>query len=146
MVPDTRDRVEVRLGTDVPAADLWAVLADFGGIARWLGGVEAVESTAETRRFRIGGAEFAESLLFRDDHGCVLGYRLDEGPLPVAEYEVTLRVDSRDGGAELVMVARYRPIGIAPDKCRRLLSRAFAASLADLDRHLRDSRRPLPAT
>lgn len=129
----------------MPAADLWAVLADFGGLARWLGGAEAVESTAETRRFRVGGAEFAERLLFRDDRRRVLGYRLDEGPLPVADYEVTLRVDTQDGGAELLMVARYRPIGIAPEKCHRLLSRAFAASLADLDRHVRDGGGPRPA-
>ncbi|MBL4919121.1 SRPBCC family protein [Szabonella alba] len=146
MGPETRDRVEAQLRTDLPAAALWAVLAEFGGIANWLGGAEPIESKDDFRRFRIEGAEFCETLLFCDDRRRVLGYRLDKGPLPVSHYEATLRVTPRDDGAVISMVATYCPIGIDPEKCLRLLLRAFTASLADLEGHVRQgiSAAPLP--
>lgn len=127
-----RRLVEVSRQLPVTPERAWAVVGDFAGLAAWLAGAEMLEADGELRRFRIGGAVFSETLLCRDEARRFLGYRLTDGPLPVEDYEVTLRVTPAAAGSRIRLSALYLPAGLAEEKCRRLLSRALGGSLDDL--------------
>lgn len=139
MVPDgagdrARDRVEVTREAALSADRVWRIGGAFDAIADWLPGAVSLPAAPGRRAFRIGEAEFLEELVTLDTPRRRLSYRLISGPLPVMDYEADLTITAEGQSRCIIgMTARYRPLNIGADRCRKILTRAFESSLKALE-------------
>lgn len=79
------------------AANVWEIVRDFNGVAKWIGPV--VESTMEGEGVGAvrtvileGGAEVKERLEALDDDARSLTYSIVTSPLPIDDYVSTIKV------------------------------------------------------
>ena len=100
-----RDRVERWIDLPASAAEVWAVIGDFGGVAAWHPAIDAsevVEIEGETYRHLTlsDGEKMLERLVSAEPRAC--RYEIAEGPLPVENYRSTLTVfDRPEGGCRV---------------------------------------------
>ena len=78
------------------AADVWKKLADFGGLAGWMPGVEKCDVEGDgigsTPTVAMGPVNIVERLESFDDSGRSLSYSIVEGPMPAQNYLATISV------------------------------------------------------
>jgi uncharacterized protein YndB with AHSA1/START domain len=136
--PPTHGWIEVRatciLGA--PAATVWAVVGDFGGIAAWLPGIEAVtlegRGVGAIRVCRTSFGIFRERLTAAQRHSC--RYVIDAGPVPVRDYEATLAVEPWAGGTHcrVVWASSFAAVDVDDAEARRRIERIYAAGFGAL--------------
>jgi carbon monoxide dehydrogenase subunit G len=93
-------RVEEPVGA--PVEEVWKLLADFGGVARFMPGLAGVDVTGSgvgaVRAVKLdAGAVVKERLEKLDPGARTLSYAIIEGPMPVRNFLATIRV--LDAGA-----------------------------------------------
>ena len=111
---------EVRVSGVIPApvGEVWTVVGDFGGIAGWLPAVAKSElapgatgsQVGDVRSCTIdGGPTLTESQTARSDADYTYTYGIPENPLPMTNYESTVRL--RDQGNQTLMewTASFNP-------------------------------------
>lgn len=129
-------RVTRTLSLDVAAADVWARIGSFQGLADWHPVVESctAESGGELRRLGIGGgAEIVERLESHDDAGMSYSYVIVEGPLPVANYRSTLRVrDNGDGTSTVEWSGDFDAAGTTDSDADETIAGVYQAGLDSL--------------
>ena len=83
--------------------ELWALIGDFHGIHKWVQGVEPSESLDDgaRRKMTIGPGGFMIERLVEEGERSYT-YAIDEGPLPVTNYQSTLSVKDAGGGKSIV--------------------------------------------
>jgi hypothetical protein len=136
--------VEVSETVAAPASAVWAVVRDFGGIARW-GGPMLQSCTVEgsgigaVRRVGLpGGASVVERLEAFDDAGRSLSYSIiEKSPIPVKDYLSTIRV--AEEGADRCRVnwsGRFEPDGASEADTTKLIRGVYAGGIAGLRKTL----------
>ncbi|GGC65117.1 SRPBCC family protein [Chelatococcus reniformis] len=119
-----------------PATEVWALIGDFGGVAAWLPGIEAVTLTGQgigaIRVCRTAAGTFRERLTAAETQSC--RYVIDAGPLPVSRYEATLSVGPWAGGTHcrVVWTSTFTADGVDDGAARRRVERIFLAGLGGL--------------
>lgn len=99
-----------------PVDQVWAVIGNFGDLGYFSAAVERTEIVGGENN-RVGarrrivlkdGGIVLETLLARREKPHRLTYRMDEGPLPVADYRATLSVIPAGRGAKVTWRGRFR--------------------------------------
>ncbi|MDH3695208.1 MAG: SRPBCC family protein [Gammaproteobacteria bacterium] len=92
------------------ASDVWAHIGDFGGLHTWHPAVTGTELTGsgtdvgDIRVLTLGdGAKITEELRGHSNEGMSYSYAILESPLPVANYESTIKVESTGDNSCKVM-------------------------------------------
>ncbi|MGH6865288.1 MAG: SRPBCC family protein [Methyloceanibacter sp.] len=128
----TADALEVKKRREAPGspAEVWAIVGEFCAIKNWH---PAVAECAETKEgdevFRTltlkDGAKLKEKLTDKDDTS--YSYAIIEGPLPVADYEATLRVgeDDEPDRVEIVWRAEFDAKGVSDEEATKVISGIF---------------------
>jgi len=105
----------------VPAQSVWAVIGGFNALPNWHPAVEKSETTdesgAKVRTLSLaGGGAIVEKLVSSDDKERTYSYAILSGPLPVANYEASIRVRENEGGIGCTVewVSEFDPSG-APE-------------------------------
>ena len=120
------------------AADVWKKLADFGGLAGWMPGVEKCEVEGEglgaTRRVAMGPMTIVERLEAFDDAGRSLSYSIVEGPLPTQNYLATICVEETgENRCHVDWSASFDlPDGVAEEQIAPALEGAYGGALKAL--------------
>ncbi len=105
--------------TPATAAEAWAAIGDFCGIAAWHPAVAKCElSEKDGATYRTltlkDGAKLLEKQVSFDAKAMSYSYTIEEGPLPVANYKSTLKVLPGDKGATIDWSGSFDAKG-APD-------------------------------
>ena len=122
--------VEKRQTYDVGLDQMWERIGGFGTLHTWH---PAIDET------RMGGADKRE-LVLGDGGGSVFetltdsgethySYHIDDSPLPVADYDATIRVQPSDGGCEVVWTADFRSDGASDAEAQETIEGIFQAGL-----------------
>ncbi len=117
------------------AADTWLAMRDFAAIAR-AGLAERVamqgDGIGSTRHLHMqGGGVLVERLDARDDAAFVLSYAMTErGPMPLAQYQASMRISGAGQRCEVTFTASYEPQGIDENKANRMLGNVYRALIA----------------
>lgn len=124
---------EVGVGAD----RAWDVVGDFAGLALWVPGVDGLHCTdpgvGGVRSFLLAGHEMEERQIARDEPNRSYTYQLCRGPVPVTDYSATIAVTPLALTRSMVSwSAIYRPAGLAPEACERLLRKAYRRNLERL--------------
>lgn len=137
-------RVEVNEPVPAPAAKVWELVRDFGGIAKW-GGPALQSCTVEgegvgaIRRIGLpGGLSLAERLEALDDASRSLSYSIvGKSPLPVKDYLSTIRV-VEDGPAacRVDWSSRFEPDGTGEAQAQAMIRGVYTGGIAGLRKAL----------
>lgn len=129
---------------EAPIGDVWATLADFGGLSRWGGGVshssllsKATEGLGAVRRVQVGRNTLRESVAAWDPP-LRLAYDITGLPPVVRRARNTWSLQPAAGGTEVRLTSEVDTVG--PPVVAKLVARRLAAAsdqlLAGLSAHL----------
>ncbi len=121
-------RSEVEIDVDRPADAVWQVLRDFGGLARWMPGIDACTVDGDTRTLSVLGTEIVERHLGTDDVQRRTRYSIVGGGVPVTRHEATVSVEERGPDACHVTWA----FEVEPDTLVPVLAQSYQAALQAL--------------
>ncbi len=121
-------RAEVEVDIDRPADSVWQVVRDFGGLARWMPGIDSCTVDGDTRTLSVMGTEVVERHLGTDDTERRTRYSIVGGGIPVTRHEATVSVADRGPDACHVSWA----FEVEPEPLVPLLTQSYQAALQAL--------------
>ena len=91
---------KVSMKSEVPAGaeQIWKLIGQFNALPDWHPAVEKseLEEGGQVRKLTLaGGGTIVERLVSSDDDERVYTYTIESSPLPVANYQATIRVRRR---------------------------------------------------
>jgi carbon monoxide dehydrogenase subunit G len=112
--------------------DVWAVVADFGGIDSWMPGIESCRLAGEDRVIQMLGMEVVERLYGCDDASRKLVYGIVGGGVPVQSHRAEICVRAGEGGSSHVTWS----VEVEPDDMVPVMEQVYSQSLEALRRHV----------
>ena len=137
--------VEVSEVVAAPAAKVWEILSDFGGVAKW-GGPALQNCTVEgsgvgaVRRIGLpGGLSIAERLEAFDDAGRSLSYAIiEKSPIPVRDYLSTVKVvETGPRECRVDWSSRFEPDGASEEQAQAMIRGVYTSGIAGIRKMLR---------
>ncbi|QPC43551.1 SRPBCC family protein [Kaustia mangrovi] len=122
------------------AADIWAVVGDFGSIAQWHPAISACaveeHDGALYRNLTIPDSDtLVEKLETRDDETMSYRYTIAQGPLPVADYHSTIAVEpDSETSCTVRWSGRFAPSGASEDEAVEVIETIYTTGLDALKR------------
>lgn len=136
--------VHVNESIAAPAARVWELVRDFGGVAQW-GGPALQSCTVEgagvgaVRRIGLpGGLAIAERLEALDDAGRTLSYAIvGKSPIPVKDYLATIRiVEDGPQASRVDWSSNFEPDGASAEQAQALVRGVYTGGIAGLRKAL----------
>ncbi len=123
----------------VSAAMVWEVIGNFNALPDWHPAVESSEKEekdgATLRRLNLaGGGTIIEKLEHIDDKERLYTYSIISGPLPVANYESTLRVRDDGSGCTVEWSSEFDPTGEGEGDATAVIRQVYEAGFENLKR------------
>ncbi|MFP5254616.1 MAG: SRPBCC family protein [Acidimicrobiia bacterium] len=100
-------KVEVHIAR--PPEEVWALVADFGGLDAWMPGVESCELDGDVRTLQAMGTTLKERLVAQDDEARTQSYSIIDGPMPVEHHLATISVEPDGDGTRFTWSYEVRP-------------------------------------
>ncbi|MEA2302800.1 MAG: hypothetical protein QOH43_80 [Solirubrobacteraceae bacterium] len=125
-MPSVRKQQEFQ----VPADELWSRIGDFHTLSAWHPAIESqtAEGGEQVRELHLAdGGTVVETLV--EEGPQTYTYRIDESPLPVADYVATMSVQDADGGSVVTWVADFRTVGATDDEAVAIIEGIFQTGL-----------------
>lgn len=112
-------KVSMSLNLGVSADKVWDLIGGFNALPDWHPAVEKSEIEGEGKGsvrtlHLVGGGEIRERLEQIDDEGKLYSYSILSSPLPVANYNSTIRLEEGDSGCKVTWESDFQPAG-APE-------------------------------
>lgn len=125
-------QAKAEIDVDSSPDQVWAVVGDFGGIGKWMPGIESCTVEGEDRTLSMLGMSIVERLYDRDDDARSITYGIVGGDLSVAEHRATIAVEPSPGGGSHVTWA----VTVEPDTLTDVMQQTYQGSLEALEGHL----------
>ena len=116
----------------VPAApdELWARIGGFHTFSEWHPAIErqTADGGREVRELHlVGGGTVVETLL--DERPQSYTYRIDESPLPVADYTATISLEGSGDGSTVTWIADFVSDGATDEEACAVIEGIFRSGL-----------------
>jgi len=125
--------VTVQERFDQPVQEVWPLVADFGGIGKYLKGVECTvegDGIGSERSIAMGGATIVERLTWFDPADHSLSYTiLDAGPLPFSRYVATIRLQAEGAGTLATWEGHFEPSGVPEEEAAKVAHGIYSGGL-----------------
>ena len=124
-----------------PVAAVWAVAGDFGGIANWVPALKDSNLTPESNGTSVGdmrqcnidgGPSLVETQTARSDADWTYTYAIPEGPLPMKNYESTIRLEAAGDQTTLEWTATFDPDPGAEEELTAMVTGVYQAGIDTL--------------
>ncbi len=131
-----------RTGTFAASPDeLWAMVSDFGGLDKFVDGLEPYETEGEgvgaKRSIPMGGGVVVETLDALDDDARSLTYSIVESPLPFKDYAATMTVGADgESGSSLTWTGTFEPDGASKEDAEKLAGNIYSGGIAGFTKAL----------
>jgi len=108
---------------------IWAVVSDFGGLDKWLPGVESCRQEGDDRLLSMMNMNITEHLMKKDDSGMQLVYGITEG-VPVEHHQATITVAPAGDGSKVTWEVD------TDDAMTDMMSQIYQQGLVALKEHI----------
>ena len=119
-------------------ADVWSAIGGFCSVPDWHPAISSCAVDGETPPTRTlvtvdGAATFIELETARDDAAHTYSYSITSSPLPITQYEATIRVEENGSGmATITWSSEYRPDEGAETAMQETITGIYDAGLGAL--------------
>lgn len=122
-------------------ADLWTMVADFGGLDKFMDGLDPYETIGEgvgaKRSIPMGGGMVVETLDALDHDAMSLTYSIVESPLPFKDYSASMTVTPEgDSGSTLTWTGTFEPDGASKEDAEKLAGNIYSGGIAGFTKAL----------
>jgi len=137
-------KVEVSETVAAPAAKVWDIFRDFGGVAKW-GGPALQSCTVEgsgvgaVRQIGLpGGLSIAERLEAFDDEGRSFSYAIvEKSPIPVKNYLSTVKVvETGPNHCRVDWSSSFEPDGASEEQAQGMIRGVYTGGIAGIRKAL----------
>ncbi len=116
-----------RIDIAKPAAEVWALVGEFGGLDTWMAGVDSCTVEGDIRTISTMGMTLTEQLTARDAEGRSISYSIVGEGAPVTAHEATITVHEAGDGSEVTW-----DVGVEPDEAVALFKDIYQGALGQL--------------
>lgn len=118
------------------AADVWALVGDFNGLNHWHPAVSASHQEGDHRTLTLqDGATITEILEDRSNSTRSYRYRIETSPLPVSDYESSIRVeDAGQGKSRVIWASHFNTAGVSDAEAEKVIRNVYRGGLDNLAR------------
>lgn len=126
--------VDKQVRIERPAAEVWDVVGDVGGLAAWFPGIasSSVDDAQRVCELEGGAGTLVETIVAYDDAARTYEYQITDAPMPVESHHA--RVEVRPDGEEATVVSWRTEV--EPDGTAEAMDGMFDQALAQLKEHL----------
>jgi hypothetical protein len=126
--------VEMKQELPADAATVWQLIGGFNALPEWHPAAATSEldrrDGATYRTITVtGGIKLVERLEAHDDAGMYYSYSNADGPLPVADYHSTLRVEAGASGSTVHWSGHFQPKGASEAEAVKVIEGIYRAGL-----------------
>jgi len=108
---------------------VWAVVGDFGGLEKWLPGVESCRREGDDRHLEMMNMKISERLVRKDDAARQIVYEITDG-VPVEHHQATITVSPSGDGSSVTWLVD------TDDAMTELMSQMYQQGLVALKEHV----------
>ncbi len=129
-------KVDMKTDLNVSADEVWKLIGGFNTLPDWHPAIEKseLEEEGSMRRLSLaGGGTVIEKLVKLDDKERVYTYSIIDSPLPVKNYEATIRVkDDGAGNTSVEWSSEFEAEGAAENEAMDVIAGIYQAGFDNL--------------
>ena len=129
-------KINMKTDLNVAPDEVWKLIGGFNALPDWHPAVEKseLEEEGSMRRLSLaGGGTIVEKLVSVDDKERVYSYSIIDSPLPVTNYEATIRVkDDGEGNTSVEWSSEFEAEGAPENEARDVIAGIYQAGLDNL--------------
>ena len=123
---------------DAPAAKVWPIVSDFGGLNKIMRGIDSWRTEGEglgmDRFIGMGGGEVVERLTWLDPAAYSFSYSILSGPLPFTRYVATVRLSDNGATTGIVWEGNFTPTGASEEETTKLANGIYTSIIKSVKR------------
>jgi hypothetical protein len=125
---------------DHPAERVWPVVSDFGGIHKYMRGMEPAvvhgSGLGQDRILAMAGGEIVERLTWLDADAMAFSYTIISGPLPLARYVATVKLTANGDTTDIEWQGNFEPDGIPEAEGEAMANGIYTGAIKGFKKHL----------
>jgi hypothetical protein len=129
-------RIDMKTDLNVAADEVWKLIGGFNTLPDWHPAIEKSELEEEGNMRRLslaGGGTVVEKLVKFDDNERVYTYSIIDSPLPVKNYEATIRVkDVGEGHTTVEWSSEFEAEGAAENEAIDIIAGIYQTGFDNL--------------
>jgi uncharacterized protein YndB with AHSA1/START domain len=129
-------KINMKTDLNVAPDEVWKLIGGFNTLPDWHPAVEKSELEEEGNMRRLslaGGGTIVEKLVSVDDKERVYSYSIIDSPLPVTNYEATIRVkDDGEGNTSVEWSSEFEAEGAPENEAMDVIAGIYQAGLDNL--------------
>lgn len=122
-------QAEVDIDIKADPDKVWSVVGDFGGLDKWLPGVESCTQQGDDRHLSMMNMNVTESLVKKDDAARQIVYGITDG-VPVERHQATITVSPAGNGSKVTWAVD------TDDAMTEMMSQIYQQGLVALKEHI----------
>jgi mxaD protein len=122
-------QAEVDIDIKADPDKVWAVVGDFGGLDKWLPGVESCSHEGDDRHLEMMNMKITEHLVKKDDGARQIVYGITDG-VPVEHHQATITVSPAGDGSKVTWLVD------TDDAMTEMMSQIYQQGLVALKEHI----------
>jgi hypothetical protein len=116
-----------------PVDAVWPVVSDFGGIHKYMRGLEEARVTGDgvgsERALAMAGGEVVERLTWLDHDHRSFSYTIITSPLPVDRYVAAVRLTPDGDRCHITWEGNFEADGVSDDEARTLVTGIYTGGI-----------------
>ncbi len=119
----------------VPADTVWRIIGGFNALPDWHPAIEKSEldEGGQVRTLGlVGGGAITERLDTHDDDARTYTYTITQSPLPVANYQATIKVTDEGDGCKVEWSSQFEPRGASEGEASEAIEGIYKAGFDNL--------------
>jgi len=126
----------MKTGLNVAPNEVWKLIGGFNALPDWHPAIEKseLEEEGSMRRLSLaGGGTIVEKLVKLDDKERIYSYSIIDSPLPVTNYEATIRVkNDGEGNTTVEWSSEFEAEGAAENEAMNVIAGIYQAGFDNL--------------
>ena len=112
--------------------DVWKLLREFGGLDRWMPGIDKCVVDGDVRTLETMGIQIKETLRSLDDTNRTIAYSVTESPMSNLESHLaTIAVEPEGDGSHVTYT-----VDVTPDELLPLFQGTYEAAVVEIKKKL----------